>query len=128
MADPEQIAARIAKALGSPALVDALVQLPQPELQSLLLYVQRLRSLKRTAPELQAQFTRQLMVQPSTADLRRLHAIDTAAYEAAHAFEAVELSPVAPVGLNVVLGAIDQNNTLATLRAVEVLGDPTTAL
>ena len=128
MADPAQIAARVAKALGAPDLIDALVDLPQSELQSLMLYVQRRRSSLRTPPDLYNQFARQAMVQPSTADARALGEIDRAAFAAAHAFEAIELSPVAPVGLNVILGAIDQNNSLATLRGGEVLADPTTVM
>jgi hypothetical protein len=128
MADPSLIAARIAEKLNAPSLVDALVALPQSELQSLLLFVQRRRSSLRTPAELLRQYERAAMVQPSAADARALHAIDACAYEAAKDFEAVELSPVAPVGVNVVLGAIDQNNSLATLRGAEVMADPTTAL
>ncbi len=43
-------------------------------------------------------------------------------------FEAVDLSPVCGLGLNRVLGEIDQNNVLTTIRNAEVLGDPTPAL
>jgi hypothetical protein len=128
MADPAQIAASIAKALGAPGLIDALVALPQSELQSLLLFVQRRRSALRTPAQLLQQYQRQGMVQPGTADPRALNDIDRMAFAAADKFEAVELSPLAPVGLNVVLGEIDQNNSLATLRAAEVMADPTTAL
>jgi hypothetical protein len=128
MADPARIAQRIADALGAPDLIERLVALPQSELQSLLLYVQRRRSSLRAPVELLQQFERQAMVQPSTADLRALNVIDREAFAAAPEFEAVELSPVAPVGINVVLGQIDQNNALATVRGAEVLADPTTAL
>jgi hypothetical protein len=40
----------------------------------------------------------------------------------------VTLSPVAPAGVNTVLGGIDQNLSLATVRSGEVLADPTTSL
>jgi hypothetical protein len=40
----------------------------------------------------------------------------------------VTLSPVAPLGLNTVLGEIDQNSVLAAARNLEVLADPTTVM
>lgn len=128
MADPAQIAARVAKALGSPELIDKLVALPQSELQSLLMFVQRRRSLLRSPADLLAQYERQPMVQPSAASARALKEIDGVALASAAAFEAIELSPVAPVGINVVLGDIDQNSALATTRGNEVQADPTTAM
>jgi hypothetical protein len=57
-----------------------------------------------------------------------MHAVEAGAYEAAREFEAVELSPAQPFGSHSVLGGIDQNNVLTTIRNAEVAGDPTTAL
>jgi hypothetical protein len=98
------------------------------DLTSLLLDVARRRSARRTPAELLAQHARDRTVEPSGIDARRLHRAVALALDAASSFEALELAPVAPLGLNAVLGGIDQNNALATVRGSEVLADPTTAL
>jgi hypothetical protein len=125
---PGQIAARIARDLGAPELVDKLIALPQNELTSLLLEVFRRRSERRTPGDLLAQYERGGACPPSNTDARLVGAVEAHAFAAAAAFEAVALSPVAPLGVNAVLGDIDQNSTLAALRALEVLGDPTTVM
>lgn len=43
-------------------------------------------------------------------------------------FEAVELSPVSPIGINCALSAINPKVILQTIRTLEVNADPTTAL
>jgi len=43
-------------------------------------------------------------------------------------FFSLELSPVVPIGINSVLTSVNQKRVLPTIRNVEVLGDPTTAL
>lgn len=43
-------------------------------------------------------------------------------------FSAIELSPVNPIGVNTVLTALDPKITLATIRNMEVVGDPGMAL
>lgn len=65
---------------------------------------------------------------PSRVDARILQRFDQLAFELAGGFEALELSPVSALGLNLVLGGIDQNNVLTTIRNSEVLGDPTPVL
>jgi hypothetical protein len=52
--------------------------------------------------------------------------IEREAFACAAGFEAVDWAPIAPLGLNAILGRIDQNNCLATVRNTEVLADPTT--
>lgn len=119
---------RIAAALAEGDVLTGLTRrLPPTDLQSLLLHVTRERSARRTPAELLAQFERRAMVQPSAADARTMLELERAAFEAAAAFEAIDLSPVCPLGLNKVLGQIDQNSCLATVRTAEVSADPTTA-
>lgn len=65
---------------------------------------------------------------PSPADARQLHEFDRSAFGAASGFEALDLSPVCPSGTHRVLGSVHQNNTLATIRNADVLGDATTAM
>lgn len=128
------IVARIQREAGVPELFDTLVGLPGTDLQSLLLEVFRRRSGQRSPAELLAHRRRDPTLPPAPVDVVRLHEFEGQALAAAadagaaHGFEPVALSPVSPLGLNAVLGSIDQNNALATIRGTEVLADPTTAL
>lgn len=124
----DSIVARIARALAEGEAVEGLVRtLPATDLQSLMLHVYRERGTRRTPAELLAQYEQRPMVQPSSVDVRSLLAVERIAFEEAAGFEAIELAPVVPLGINAVLGQIDQNNCLATVRSAEVLADPTTA-
>jgi hypothetical protein len=121
-----RIAERIARDLGVPDLVDKLTALPPNELTSLLLEVTRRR--RRTPADLLAQYARDRACKPTSDDPRALVAVEAHAFAAAAGFTPVALSPVAPLGLNVVLGEIAQSSTLAAVRNLEVLADPTTVL
>jgi len=124
----DKIIARIARVLAEGDAVEGLTRsLPATDLQSLMLHVYRERAARRTPAELLEQYERRTMVRASSLDVRLLLEVERAAFEQAAAFEAVDLAPVAPLGINAVLGQIDQNNCLATVRSAEVLADPTTA-
>ena len=97
-------------------------------LQSLLLEVMHARAEARCASELVDQYGRDRFCAPSAVDLRAMLAIDAQLLEAAGRFEAVELSPVAPLGTSSVVGPSHQNRVLSALRATEVVSDPTNAL
>jgi hypothetical protein len=124
----DPIAARVAAQLGAPDLVDRLAALPASELTSLLLAVARARAAALTPAELLAQAERTALVRPTAADPRQLRAFDARALDAALGFEAVELAPVAPFGVDAVLGRISPNNVLPTIRPVQVLADPTASM
>jgi hypothetical protein len=124
----DKIIARIARVLAEGDAVEGLASsLPATDLQSLMLHVYRERGARRTPAELLEQYERRTMVRPSSVDVRQSLEVERVAFEQAAAFEAIDLSPVAPLGINAVLGQIDQNNCLATVRSAEVLADPTTA-
>src|SRR5262245_61946187 len=126
MTNPSLIT-RIGRALNATDALEALTtRLPATDLQSLLLHVFAQRTARRREADLLQQYERSAMVRPGGVDARELHALEHAAYDSAPQFEAIELAPVAPLGLNTVLGRIHQNNCLATIRGVEVLADPTT--
>jgi hypothetical protein len=101
--------------------------LPLSDLQSLLMEVYRARVADFRETDVTDRTGRALLA-PSKIDARRLNEFDRIAFETAAEFEAIELSPVAPLGLTHVLGAIDQNSVLTTIRNAEVLGDATVAL
>ena len=125
---PSKILARIARDTGVPGLADILGRDVSPsDLQSLLLHVFQQRAGSLRERDLMAASPRALLA-PSRASARLLNRFDEAAFATAGAFEALDLSPVTPLGLNHVLGEIDQNNVLTTIRNAEVLGDPTPAM
>jgi hypothetical protein len=126
-ADGARIVARVARALDAGEVVDGLARrLPPSDLQSLLLHVFRERSARRTPADLLAQYERTPALRPSAVGARSLRDLESAAFDCAAGFEAVELAPVAPIGVNMVLGGVDQNNALAATRGAEALADPTT--
>ena len=82
-----------------------------------------------TPTDLMAQYERDRTVQGSGARrARTCTARGGGARCGARAMRRLSSAPVEPVGLNAVLGEIDQNNVLATVRATEVVADPTVAL
>ncbi len=122
------ILARIAAQTGIARLVPALSQeIPPSDLQSLLMHVYQARTAGFREVDMLQRAERGL-VASSKVDGRVLNEFDRTAFRVAERFEAVELSPVGPLGMNRVLGGIDQNNVVTTIRNAEVLGDPTTAL
>jgi hypothetical protein len=123
-----RILARIAAETRLPRLFPVLSEdLSGSDLQSLLLEVYRARVTAIRGPELLERASRDL-VAPSTIDPRVFLEFDRTAFEVAAGFQAIELAPVAPLGLNHALGGVDQNNVLTTIRNLEVLGDPTPAM
>jgi hypothetical protein len=123
-----KILARIAAETGVSRLDSILAEdLSASDLQSLLLLVfQRRAAALREADLVEA--SGRPLLGPSRVSARLLNQFDQVAFATAADFEAVELSPVAPLGLTRVLGEIDQNNVLTTIRNAEVLGDPTPAM
>lgn len=120
--------ARIEREAQVPGLVAALRAMAPADLRSVLLETMRGQAERRDPGGLLAQALRDGTVAPEASDARLLHVLDGHALAAARGFEAVELAPVAPLGTNAVLGRIDQNNVLSTVRNSEVLADPTAAL
>lgn|SRR5215207_8068452 len=119
---------RIARTARVPELADVLAdRIPSADLSSVLLHAYRQRSARRAPADLMAQRERDATVAAADVDARRLNVLDRLAFAAAERFEALELAPVCPLATNTVLGGIDQNNVLATIRNTEVLADPTTA-
>ncbi|HEV2690061.1 MAG TPA: hypothetical protein VGV35_15990, partial [Bryobacteraceae bacterium] len=125
---PSRIVERILAQTGVPRLFSVLAEdLPLSDLQSLLLEVYQARSAALRERDVVARAQPGLMA-PSKVEARLLHKFDGVAFDVASGFEAIELSPVGPLGLNRVLGDVGQNSVLTTIRNAEVLGDATMAL
>jgi hypothetical protein len=106
----------------------ALYEAAPSETTPLLLELARRQAARRRPADLIAQLDRDLFVQPSALDLRLVHQLDGLALAAAQEYEAVLLSPVAPLGCCSVVAPTSQDRTLSTSRASEVVSDPTNLL
>ncbi len=122
----EQIARRIARDLGLSDLTELLAEnLSGSDLHSLLLAV-----LKRRVGKIEpSQLTRPGPATNSCdLDGRLLNKVECTAYETASGYEAIELSPLSPLGAVAVLSGLDQGNVLSTIRGFECASDPTIGL
>ena len=99
--------------------------LTQSELWSYLMGVMEQRALARTPSDLMAQWSRDGFTRPAYVDQRSLHELDTHLLTAAARFDAVELSPLAPLGVCSVVGLASQNKVVSALRGTEIVSDPT---
>ncbi|MSP14927.1 MAG: hypothetical protein EXR62_18460 [Chloroflexi bacterium] len=76
-----------------------------------------------------AQYAANRFVQPARARPQALLELDRLAFSlAGRIFEPLELAPVCPLGSNAVVGTVDQNITVATIRNTEVVSDSTNVL
>ena len=108
---------------------DALTDgLPGSQLWSLLLEVAEARAAGRWPADLVEQWDRDRFVKPALVDQRSLVEVDRYLLAAASAFESIELSPVAPLGVCSIMGHASQNKVLSALRGTEVVSDPTNVM
>jgi len=121
---------RIERELGIPDAAERLAtKIQQADLHSLLLHVFERRAAARTPADVLADYAANRFARPSAADPRALARFDVAAFAALpDGFEALELSPVAPLGTASALATVHQNKALASIRSVEVLSDATNVL
>ena len=93
-----------------------------------LLELMRTQAGRKRPKDLLAQFGRDAFVAPGVLDLRLAHRLDGLALTAADGYEALQLSPVAPLGVCSSLAPTSQDRTLSALRGTEVVSDPTNVL
>lgn len=87
-------------------------------------WARRQASRKRPA-DLLRQFERDGFVAPAILDMRLAHRLDGLALEAAADYEALLLSPLAPLGCCSAIAPTSQDRTVSTTRGTEVVSDPT---
>ena len=98
------------------------------ELWSLLLGVAEQRAAQRSAALVLQQWEKDRFVCPAYVDQRTLNQLDSHLLAAASAFEALELSPLAPLGSCSAIALASQNKIVSTVRGTEVVSDPTNLL
>lgn len=131
MTQPDDPAAKHAWATRDidPALLEQLEQeLPATELWSLLLTVMEKRAAARNVAALARQWQADRFVEPAYVDQRTSLELDRHLFAAAAGFEAIELSPLAPLGACSVVAPTSQNRVVSTVRGTEVVSDPTNVL
>lgn len=109
-------------------LEDTLTTASPSETVPFLLELTRSQAGRKRPADLLAQLERDRFVHPSFLDQRLVHQLDGMALGAAPEFEALHLSPVAPLGTCSVLAPTSQDRTLSTTRGTEVVSDPTNML
>lgn len=126
----DKIIARILRESGVANLVELLGRdLAPTDLQSLLLEVFRRRAAHQAPRRVLEQYEHNPFVRPAQADARALLELDRLALDhAVPPFEAMELSPLAPLGTCSVLAPVDQNRVVSTIRNTEVVSDATNVL
>lgn len=111
------------------AAYDALARgMSASETWSLLLNVIEARARQRTPANLRHQWEHDRFVHPCYIDQRTLNELDAHLLAAAQDFEAVELSPLAPLGTCSAVALTTQNRIVSTVRGTEVVSDPTNVL
>lgn len=98
------------------------------EVWSLLLDLFERRAARREPVDLVRQWERDRFTSPAIVDQRTMNELDRHLLAAAADFEALELSPLAPLGVCSVVGPTSQNKIVSALRGTEVVADPTNVL
>lgn len=112
-----------------PAALQALAHgLPPSRLWSQLMAVFAQRAAARRPVDLMRQWRGDRFVAPAPVGQRTLMAFDQVLFDAAAAFEALELSPLAPLGSCTAVAPVSQNRIVSALRGTEVCADPANVL
>src|SRR5215831_8035734 len=118
----------IVDGIGSSSFEKLASGLAGSELHSVLLEVMQRRASARSPAEVLAQYGRDAFCAPAAVDLRTVLAIDAELLSTAAEFDALDLSPIAPLGVCSTVALTDQNRVLSALRMTEVVSDPTNVL
>lgn len=102
--------------------------MPATQLWSLLLGIVESRAAQRTPAAVFRQWSTDRFVAPSYMDQRTFNEFDAHLLAAASEFEAIELSPLAPLGTCASVARTTQNRIVSTTRGTEVVSDPTNVL
>jgi len=130
LANRSRIINRVERDAGVPHLAEILSdRLAPTDMQSLLLEVFARRAKKRDPKALLDDHVSNRYTRPSASDPARLLEWDRVAFSTLpRLFQAVELSPVCPLGTGSVLSPISQDWTVSTIRNTETVADSTNVL
>src|SRR6186997_3202064 len=118
----------IIERVGAAAFEQLATGLAGSDLHSVLLEVMQHRARSRTPADVLGQYLRDGFCAPAAIDLRTSHEVDGHLLAAADGFEALDLSPVAPLGVSSAVAQTGQHRVLSALRMTEIVSDPTNVL
>jgi hypothetical protein len=119
---------KVERRLGFEGLAQRLADAPAADQTAVWLEVARLGAARRSPSTVLSRYLEDTYVRPSTLDLRAVRALEVALLDVAPSFEAVELSPLAPLGCVSSIALGSQNRVLPAARALEINADPTNNL
>jgi hypothetical protein len=127
---PDGLLERIVRESGVPDLVQVLAERLAPtDLQSLMMEVYRRRSALVSPGVLLERFGTDRFSRPATTAPSAVAAFEQLAWSRLpEGYEAVELSPLCPLGTNSVIATVDQHKVVSTSRNNEVVADSTAVL
>jgi hypothetical protein len=122
--------ARLVRQVGVTDIVERLTERLVPsDLQSLMLEVYSRVAAKGTPKKLLDQYERDRFVRPAAVDMRVLGQLERLALGALpDEYQAIELSPLCPLGTSSVVATVHQSKVVSTIRNTEVVSDATNVL
>ncbi len=124
-----KIIERILKAACLPALLEKMKKLKPTDQQSVLLELFQHRVESLTPAAVLNQYKNNRFVPPAGVSPVKIIDLEKYAFTILpETFDQMRLSPVSPLGSCSVLGTVDQNKVLSTIRNVEVCADPTNTM
>jgi hypothetical protein len=111
--------------MSSPSNVDAWLNSAASESRAWFLEWARRQAGRKRPADLLQQYARDSFVALGVLDLRLAHRLDGIALDAAAEYEALLLSPLAPLGCCSAIAPTSQDRTVSTTRGTEVVSDPT---
>lgn len=121
---------RILRKVDGHEILDALTsEISGSEFTTLMLEIVRRRTDALVPSSVLRQYQDDRFTRPSRLDSVRLHEMQlTAIRTVASDFDAIETSPLTPLGTHSVIAGVNQNRVVTTIRGTEVAADPTNSL
>ena len=120
---------RIQRDAGGIDLVDILADLAPTDLQSVMLEVYRRQAARLSPAQLLARFEDSRFSRPAVVDPGARAAFEGLAWSSLpDGYQALELSPLCPLGTSSTVATVDQNKVVSTVRNAEVVADTTNVL
>jgi hypothetical protein len=127
----DKIIAKIqAKLANKEDVLSELAKLTNPELNSFLLELFRIKSQRVNPSEVVKQFNENRFVSPADTNILKLKEIEVEwlTYAEENGYEPLNLSPLAPFAACSSVGLVNQNNVVTALRGTEVVSDATNVI
>ena len=124
-----KIMARVLKRMEGKDLLEALINLNNPDFQSLMLEVFRGRAARQTPAQLLQSYQQNAFVHPAALPYTASLKLDTRLIKCLpKEFELLELSPLSPLGSCSSMATVNQNKIVSALRNSEVVADATNVM